>query len=97
MQRKISDPDEYPAIEIIEDKLVISITQQQLRFTIDNHPEGYRVVKPDELLEAFAKQLHRYQSSNAKELGVNELQVLFDRIVQEVCESGEDVIIETTF
>lgn len=90
--KKITDPDENPVIEVIGDKLVISISKDDLIFAINNNPSGYNVVEPDKLLEAFANKLAHYQSSNAKELGYNELQLLFDTITEEVCTDGYDII-----
>lgn len=88
--------EEVPVIKIIGNKLTISITKEQLIFVIENSPERFKVNKPKELLHAFKKHLENYQTGNAVELGISELQYLFDMIAEQIIINEDDILLETT-
>lgn len=91
MSKKI----EFPVIKTTDDTLTITITKAILIKAIEGRPDAnYKVVKPDLLLERFARHLANYAESNAEEAGLSELQYLFDRVTDALYESAEDVLID---
>ena len=87
------DKVEYPLIYIQDDCLYVKMPKDILIEVIEGrNDENYKVLQPEQLLERFAFYLANYAESNAVETGLNELQVLFDKVTDELVESGEDII-----
>ena len=85
---------EIPKIEIKGDVLTISISADDLAFITEGRSEDGYVVKDKLLfLQDFKKQLDgEWQSSNAQEIGITELQYFIDNCVDEVyCNASESI------
>lgn len=90
----IPEGTEFPIIEIVGEELVLRMPKSQLITAIESRPDAdYKVVKPELLLERFAWYLKNYHKGNSAELGLSELQYLFDNVTDELYESAEDVIV----
>lgn len=87
-----TDIQTAPHISVDGDKLIISISLSELVIAIENKGDGYKVEKPDKLLDNYEFQLKNYAQSNATEKGISELQYLFDTIADEIYINADDVI-----
>jgi hypothetical protein len=84
---------EFPIVKVVGDEIIISITKDALIKVIEGRTdEQYEVIDKDRLLPAFAEELRNYAESNAVETGLNELQVLFDKVTDSLYESAQDII-----
>lgn len=87
--------DQIPSIEIIGNEIVIKINKDDLAFVAEHKPDSnYKIIDKDKFLEEFKFQLEEYSRSNATELGISELQYLFDQIIDEIYVNAGDSIVE---
>lgn len=84
---------ELPKISYTNDEVVIRISKQDLISVIESRVDGvYKVERPEFVCQAIADKFVDYQTSNGKETGFTALQELFDVIIDEIVEDGDDII-----
>jgi hypothetical protein len=88
---------EIPFIYIINGELIIRLAATDLKLVAEHKPDAsYQIINANGFLKDFAEALKNYAQSNATELGITELQYLFDQVIDETYINGSKYIIDET-
>lgn len=90
-----NEEKEIPQILVSNGVLTITINAEELKWITEHKLDSsFKVLDANDFLSNFAANLETYQTSNAKELGISELQNLFSIIIDETYINGSEAIVD---